>query len=93
MLDKEGVQTVFSQFRSFDLKALMLWWFESVDKDTVANLRFDTLRAFFGLSKDGAHDALVDVQQTAQVISRFLKFHRTLCRGGERFKGTMKGAA
>jgi DNA polymerase III epsilon subunit-like protein len=36
----------------------------------------DALREFFGLSTENSHDALVDVQQGAELLCRFLKLQR-----------------
>jgi hypothetical protein len=43
------------------------------------------------LSKEGAHDALKDVKDTAEIMIRFLKLHRKL---GEKvkFKGSFANA-
>lgn len=70
-----------------DLDDLVFNWFE--DSDELPNHKMDTLRPYFGLSSDGAHDALVDVRQTGELIFRFLNLHRELrkrrCADGSPF--------
>lgn len=63
-------------------------WMEN-NKD-VANYKLDTLREYFGIPKDGAHNAIVDVKHTAAIISRFLKFHRNIA-SKTNFKGVFNG--
>jgi DNA polymerase III epsilon subunit-like protein len=38
----------------------------------------DNLRDYLGISKEGAHDALKDVKDCAEVLIRFMKLHRNL---------------
>lgn len=40
------------------------------------SISFDTMRAFLGLSKDGAHSSLVDVQQVSMFYIRWQKWLR-----------------
>ena len=42
------------------------------------NVGMDALREYFGLSPDGAHDALVDVYDTSELLVRFLKLHKAI---------------
>jgi exonuclease I len=72
-----------------DLMNLCFLWFEN-NKD-VANYKLDTLRDYFGLSREGAHNAVVDVKQTALLLSRFLRFHRNLA-AKTTFAGVFKNA-
>lgn len=76
MTDKSGNPNLFHKRTQLDLEDIIWLWFESSDE--LPNHKMDTLRPYFGLSTDGAHDALVDVMQTAELIRRFLKLHRTL---------------
>jgi DNA polymerase III epsilon subunit-like protein len=50
-------------------------WLESGELES---LSLDTLRGYFGISKDGAHDALVDVLDTAEIFVRFMRLTRHL---------------
>lgn len=67
-----------------DLLNLAFLWFEN--NKELENYKLDTLRDYFGLSREGAHNAVKDVEDTALIISRFLKFHRNLAA-----KTTFKG--
>ena len=51
----------------------------------------NTFREFFGMSTEGSHDAVVDVNDTAKMIIRFMKLHR---RSADkvRFKGAFANA-
>lgn len=69
---------LFSTRTQVDLEDLILLWFEN-DRE-LENWKMDTLREYFGMSTDGAHDALQDVIQTGTLIMRFLKMHRELRR-------------
>lgn len=44
-----------------------------------SRLNMDTLRDFFGYSKEFAHDALEDCRQGADLLCRFLKLQRHVC--------------
>jgi len=82
---KDKQQTLFNRRDIIDLLDLCFLWFENNKEPD--NYKLDTLRDFFGLSREGAHSAIVDVQQTAQIVSRFLKFHRRLSQ-----KASFRGA-
>ncbi len=73
---KSGRPNLFHPRTVIELEEILFWWFE--DSDELENLKMDTLRPYFGFSKDGAHSAMVDVRQTAELIVRLLKLHRTL---------------
>lgn len=77
----------FNQRHMYDLDEIMMLWFEN--SSDLPNMKMDTLRDYFGLSKAGAHDALVDVKQTAELITHFLKFHRNMYPKIN-FKGSLK---
>jgi DNA polymerase III epsilon subunit-like protein len=96
MVDKEGRPNLFNNRLQLDIEKIIWLWFE--DCDDLPNHRMDTLREYFGLSTEGAHDALVDVKQTAEIFKRFLKLHRKLkamkTNEGEpwiKFKDSCKG--
>ena len=38
----------------------------------------DNLREYFGIPKEGSHDALKDIMDEAAILRKFLKLHRTL---------------
>lgn len=74
--DKDKKQTYFNNRSMFDLDEIMLLWFEN--SDDMPNMKMDTIRDHFGMSKANAHDALVDVEQTGDLIIHFLKLHRSI---------------
>ena len=57
---------------------LIFYWFEG--NNELKNYKMDNLREYFGMDKDGAHDALKDVQDTAGLLIRFLKLHRNVAQ-------------
>jgi DNA polymerase III epsilon subunit-like protein len=59
-----------------DVMNLIFYWFEH--NNDLKSYTLDNIRDYMGLSKDGAHDALKDVKDTAQILIRFLKLHRNL---------------
>jgi hypothetical protein len=61
-----------------DLEDLIGTWFE--DDQELPDMKMDTLRTYFGLSSEGAHDALVDVRQTGVLIMGFIRAQRELRR-------------
>ena len=65
----------FSTANRFDLYDNICWWFENLEEPK--DLKLDTLRDFLGLKKSGqTHEAIYDVLDTANILTRFIKFHR-----------------
>ena len=85
---KEQRQLVFNGFRIMDLMDYAFLWFES--SSDIKNFKLETLRDYFGMSQEGAHDALEDVEDTAAILIRFMNLHRRLLEKVQ-FKGSMKG--
>lgn len=75
---------------TLDIQYLLPWWFESLT-DGPKNHKMDTLREYFGMSSKNAHNAMVDVEQEATVITHFLKLHRRIT-SGQHGKLQFKGA-
>jgi len=46
----------------------------------VKSISMDSLRDRMGLSKENAHDALQDVKDTANIMIKFMKTHRSVYR-------------
>jgi len=61
---------------TIDLMNTVFYWFEG--NNELKNYTLDHLRDYFGMTKEGAHDALKDVEDTAELTIRFLKLHRKL---------------
>ena len=73
--DKErGQQTLFNKIHKIDVMPLVWGWLEN--NQDIRSLSLDSLRDYFGMSKDNAHDALQDVKDTANLLIRFLKMQR-----------------
>jgi DNA polymerase III alpha subunit (gram-positive type) len=74
---------------SIDLLKIVFSWFNGTKE--LANYKLDTLREYFGITKEGAHRALKDVEDTGAILMRFLKYKKnTLIRGGLKLKGCFK---
>lgn len=86
-LNKEGRTDLFYPRDVLDVINLIYYWFEN--NDDIKSLSLDNLRDYFGISKDGAHDAMKDVYDTANILIRFLKLHRNLS-AKIKFKGAFK---
>ena len=84
-LNKEKRTDLFYPRDMIDAMNLVFYWFES--NSDLKSYTLDSLRDYFGISKDGAHDALKDVKDTAEIIVRFLKLHRNLAQK-VKFKGS-----
>lgn len=85
--NKEGKTDLFYPRDVIDVINLVFYWFEN--NDEIKSLSLDNLREYFGIDKDGAHDALKDVIDTANIMIRFLKLHRSLS-AKIKFKGAFK---
>ena len=75
-LNKEKRTDLFYPRDVIDGMNLIFYWFENSNE--LKSYTLDSLRDYFGISKQGAHDALKDVKDTAEIIVRFLKLHRSL---------------
>lgn len=72
---KENISSLFYPRDVLDIMNLVFYWFESSD---LKSYSLDTIRDYLGISKEGAHDALKDVQDCANILIRFLRLHRRL---------------
>jgi len=84
-LNKEGRTSLFYPRDVIDLMNVVFYWFEN--NSELKNYTLDTLRDYMGISKEGAHDALKDVKDTANILIRFMKLHRNLSNK-IKFKGS-----
>lgn len=75
-IDKEGKANLFNRRFMLDLLFMLFPWFENVNLFT-RSWGFDAVREKFGISKEGAHNAIVDVQQEGDLLMRFLRMNRT----------------
>lgn len=74
---KENKSNIFYPRDMIDIMHIIFYWFEG--NTELKNYTLDNLRDYFGIDKDGAHDALKDVKDTAEIMIRFLRLHRSLC--------------
>lgn len=75
-INKEGRSDLFYPRDVADVINLIYYWFNN--NNDLKSYSLDTVRDYLGISKDGAHDAIKDVKDTAQILIRFLKLHRNL---------------
>jgi DNA polymerase III epsilon subunit-like protein len=84
-VNKEGQTSLFYPRDVIDLMNVVFYWFENSNE--LKNYTLDNLREYLGISKEGAHDALKDVQDTANILIRFMKLHRNIAKK-VKFKGS-----
>jgi DNA polymerase III epsilon subunit-like protein len=84
-LNKEGRSGLFYPRDIVDIMNVIFYWFEN--NNELQNYTLDNLRDYLGISKEGAHDALKDVKDTADILIRFLKLHRNMS-SKIKFKGS-----
>jgi len=75
-LNKEGNTDLFFPRDVADVMNLVFYWFEH--NKELKSYTLDTVRDYLGIDKTGAHDALKDVKDTADILIRFMKLHRSL---------------
>ena len=75
-VNKEGNANLFFPRDVIDLMNLVFYWFEH--NNDLKSYTLDSVRDYFGISKDGAHDAIKDVKDTAEILIRFMRLHRNL---------------
>lgn len=74
--NKEDTSDIFYPRDVVDVMNLVFFWFEN--NADLKSYAMDSLREYFGIDKDGAHDAIKDVKDTADIMIRFMKLHRNL---------------
>ncbi len=72
--DSNKVPNLFNRKWSIELEDDLFRWFGQTN--ITDNLSMDTVRTYFGIDKEGAHRAIIDVRQTAWLICKFQKFYR-----------------
>jgi DNA polymerase III epsilon subunit-like protein len=84
-----GGKQIFHPRDKIDLMHWMFPWFENSNE--VTSYSMDNMREYFGISKDNAHDALKDVEDTAMLFCRFMRLYRRTS-GSVKFKGAFGSA-
>lgn len=77
-VNKEGTSSLFYPRDVIDIMNILFYWFES--NNELEKYTLDHFRDYVGISKEGAHDALKDVKDSAEILIRFLKLHRNLSK-------------
>lgn len=85
--NKEGRSSIFFPRDVIDIINLMFYWFEQ--NNELKSYSLDSVRDYFGISKEGAHDAVKDIRDSAEIMIRFMKLHRRLAHN-IKFKGSFK---
>lgn len=75
-VDNKNDGKLFHPFHSFDLFPVLRMWFHNGDQ--LSGYSLDDVREYFGISKEGAHKATKDVQDTWLVLCRFIKMYREM---------------
>lgn len=75
-VNKEQTTDIFYPRDVVDVMNLVFYWFEH--NGDLKSYTLDSLREYFGIDKTGAHDAIKDVKDTAEIMIRFLRLHRNL---------------
>ena len=79
--------TLFNPIFTIDTMLLSFYWLESFPD--IKSFGLDALRSFWGLENTAAHNAIYDVEQTTEVIIRYLKLARHYANK-VKFEGSMK---
>lgn len=74
--NKENTSDIFYPRDVIDVMNLVFYWFEH--NPDLKSYTLDSLRDYLGINKDGAHDAIKDVKDTAEIMIRFMKLHRNM---------------
>ncbi len=89
-VEKGGSSKLFHPSHNFDLADIVRLWFHNTS-DGPNGYSLVSLREWFGISKDGAHRAMKDVDDTLLILKRLIEFQRKLnVRYVEKFKGAFK---
>lgn len=86
-VNKENTSDIFYPRDIIDVMNLVFYWFEH--NPDLKSYSMDNLREYFGIDKEGAHDAIKDVKDTADIMIRFMKLHRNVA-SKVKFKNSFK---
>lgn len=73
--DEYQRNALFHPIHNVDLMKLVFYWFEN--NQELNSVSLDTMRQYLGMPTEGAHNALVDIQQCAEFFIRMLKLSRS----------------
>lgn len=77
-VDADGKNQLFHCMHMLDLKDVEYLTLENIS--SINSISFDNLRTLYGFSKDGAHNALVDVVQGSLLLCRKMNYFRGNCK-------------
>jgi DNA polymerase III epsilon subunit-like protein len=86
-VNKEGRNNLFYPRDVIDLMNIIFYWFEG--NNELKNYTLDHVREYLGVDGEGAHDALKDVRDTADILIRFMKLFRNTSNK-VKFKGAFR---
>ena len=64
----------FSEVSKIDMMDILFMWFENLDEPS--SMKLDAFRDFLGMRAAQAHEALSDTIDEAELMVKFMKFHR-----------------
>lgn len=73
---KKNQQSLISSYMSYDLLHKMFWLTESTSEEVMPDIKLPTISQLMGLDIEGAHDALVDTENCAKIITKFIRLDR-----------------
>lgn len=76
--DEYKTQSLFNPIYYVDLMHIIYFWFESLSQPK--SLSFDSLRTYFGMASEKAHNAVYDTAQCAELFIRFAKLTRNIAK-------------
>ena len=85
---KHKTKMPFAKVTKMDVMDMLFYWLEDLDEPQ--NMRLDTMRDWFGIKAEQAHEALSDTMDSAKLLTQFMKFHRRQSSVAK-FKGAMSG--
>jgi exonuclease I len=75
---KEKTTSIFHPRDKIDLMNVVHLWFMYVSE--IKSISLDSMRSYLGISSDNAHDALKDVTDCANILTRFLRLHKNFAQ-------------
>lgn len=73
---KRGCQNLFNNFSQIDLIDDVKRWMGNSKE--LPNFKLDTVREYFGMSSENAHNALQDCLDCGEILIKFQKLYRTM---------------
>jgi len=84
LAEKYKTKSPFSKVTKIDMMDILFMWFENLDEPS--SMKLDAFRKFLGMNAAQAHEALSDTIDEAELLVKFMKFHRRQSTVGK-FKG------